>query len=564
MEVALNTLSQLVLGILCAGVCVEVCAGQTGGAAAAANEAKSPVQGKVIQEPGGQGIRKVKVSLAGHSGQRAVQYEAITDETGTFRVEGVEPGQYVVQLERSGYATDAKTNRVRTIKVIAGQDTKDLVFHMFVAGVISGKIFDLDGDPLQNVDVMAIAATAGATSRNWAQTGRGATNDLGEYRIADLPRGKYIVHATPPENQAPLTSPSEKNTAKERLVYVTTYFPGTLDERQAAAVEVSAGGMATANFGLRTSHAYRVSGTVTGWGGQAMAQLFLVGKNGRSEHQQALEEGGRFEFPNMLAGTYRAYLIVVSGFVNGQAPSFKMQLIRTPIDVNGSDVVGLQLQVDQGGDVSGKFRAEGNEKIDWKELNVSLLTVPESEEEATFQIPMPTGNAMVTEDGSFELKDVPGVDCQLAVGARSEKFRDYYTKSVLLGGREVVDTGFGVSPGTVLEVVVSAKGAGIEGTVVDEAGKPVADANVVTMPSSGKLGRPDSYQFGKTDENGHFVLRGMNPGEFVVLAFEEIQGDYRAPGFAKKYGGKGEKVELEEGGKKNVVVKLITEEGKGP
>jgi hypothetical protein len=56
----------------------------------------------------------------------------------------------------------------------------------------------------------------------------------------------------------------------------------------------------------------------------------------------------------------------------------------------------------------------------------------------------------------------------------------------------------------------------------------------------------------------------MNPGEFVVLAFEEMQGDYRAPGFAKKYAGKGEKVELEEGGKKSVVVKLIAEEGKGP
>jgi hypothetical protein len=33
----------------------------------------------------------------------------------------------------------------------------------------------------------------------------------------------------------------------------------------------------------------------------------------------------------------------------------------------------------------------------------------------------------------------------------------------------------------------------------------------------------------------------MNPGEFMVLAFEELQGDYRTPEFAKKYEGKGEK-----------------------
>ena len=563
----MNTLSQLILGILCASVCVGVCAGQTDtsqGAATAPSEAKNLVQGKVIQEPGGQGIRKVKVGLAGRSGQRAVQYEAITDETGTFKIEGVEPGQYIVQLERSGYGTDAKTNRDRTIKVIAGQDTKDLVFHMFVAGVISGKIVDSDGDPLQNVEVMAIAATGGATRRNSARSGRGATNDLGEYRIADLPPGKYIVHATPPRNQVPVTSPTQKNTAKERLVYVTTYFPGTLDEHQAAVVEVSAGGMAIANFGVRTSQAYRVSGAVTGLGGHAMAQLFLMGKNGQREQQQ-LGEGGRFEFPNVLAGTYRAYLILVSGFANGEAPAFKVQRISTPIEVNGSDVVGLQLQVDKGGDVSGKFRAEGNEKIEWKELSVSLLAVPGNEEETVdLGMEMPAGMAQVNEDGSFEIKDVPGADYQLAVMAHSEKFRDYYTKSVLLGGREVVDTGFAMSPGTVLDVVVSAKGAGIEGTVVDKEGKPVAEANVVTVPSSGKLGRPDAYQFGRSDENGHFVLRGMNPGEFVVLAFDEMQGDYRVPGFAKKYAGKGEKVELEEGGTKSMIVKLITEEGKGP
>ena len=100
--------------------------------------------------------------------------------------------------------------------------------------------------------------------------------------------------------------------------------------------------------------------------------------------------------------------------------------------------------------------------------------------------------------------------------------------------------------------------------MVDEAGKPVAGATVVTVPSSGKLGRPDAYQVGATDEKGHFVLRAMNPGEFQVLALEQMQENYRAPKFAKKYEGKGEKVELEEGGKKSVIVKLITEEGKGP
>jgi Carboxypeptidase regulatory-like domain len=560
----LKNICQFVLAALCTGACVPVCAGQaeTVPAAAPTNEAKSLVQGKVIQDPGGQGIRRVKVTLAGGSAQNQEPYQTTTDEMGQFKIEGVAAGAYAVVLERPGFAADPKAIRDRTVKVIAGEDTKDLILYMRLAGVISGKIVDTDGDPLRSVDVMATAAPPEKTRRNGGIMQRGATNDLGEYRIADLTPGKYIVQATPPQNEGPLPNPNDKGSPKERMVYVTTYFPGTLDERQAAVVEVSAGGTAIANLAVQTSRAYRVSGTIVGLGDPRMAQLFLIGRNGEQE-QQNLADGGKFEFARVLPGIYKAQVLTFSGLLNGQAPSLKTQTIRTPIEVNGADLLGLQLQVEAGGDVTGRFRMDGDEKINWAELMVSLFPVPERDEESPgFGMPQ-TGIAQVNEDGSFEIKDAPAADCQLAVIARSDQFRDYYTKSVLLGGREVADTGFTVTAGTRLDVVVSAKGAALEGTVVDGDGKPVASASVVTVPASGKLGRPDAYQSGSTDENGHFNLRGMNPGEFVVLAFEEMPGSHRTPEFAKKYEGKGEKVELQEGTKKSVVVKLVKDDSEG-
>ena len=556
----MECLSRIVIGVLWAGLSTGICTGQAetpprAGTTAAPTETKNIVQGRVVQEPGGEGIRKVKVVLIARVSQTTPMYEAITDQAGQFKVENVEPGEYAVRLERSGYAADPKAKRDKTVRVVAGQDTKDLVFRMLAAAVISGKIVDLEGDPVPDVDVMAIGSTGGATTANARALMRGATNDLGEYRIADLSPGKFIVQATPPKSQAP--SADEKDSTKDRLVYVKTYFPGTLDERRAATVEVSPGGTAIANFAVQVSHAYRVSGTVAGVGAQGMAQLMLLAKNGQGEGQN-LADGGKFDFPNVLPGTYHAKVILVS-FGNGQNPSMKMRTIRTPIEVNGSDVVGLQLQLDAGGDVRGRFRVEGEEKINWSELTVALITVAGGEQEQGGLLVGFTQPSEVQEDGSFEIKDASGGNYQLAVGARSEKFRDYYTKSVLLGGREVVDTGFAVSPGTVLDVVVSAKGAGVEGTVVDREGKPAAGASVVTIPASGKLGRPDAYQSARADDGGHFVVRGMNPGEFMVLAFEELQGDYRTREFAKEYEGKGEKVELDEGRKKSVVVKLITE-----
>lgn len=69
------------------------------------------------------------------------------------------------------------------------------------------------------------------------------------------------------------------------------------------------------------------------------------------------------------------------------------------------------------------------------------------------------------------------------VSAKSNNLPDYFTKSANLNGRDVSDSGFVVNAATFLEVVVSARGATIEGKVVDETGKPVAYATIVDIPA---------------------------------------------------------------------------------
>jgi hypothetical protein len=217
--------------------------------------------------------------------------------------------------------------------------------------------------------------------------------------------------------------------------------------------------------------------------------------------------------------------------------------------------------------VSGKFRVEGQDSVDWKEMTVTLRRVADAAEESD-----DTGllgafaqggeSGALNEDGSLEIKDVAAGNYQVVVSSPAEKYRDWYTKSVLVAGREVADTGFAVSGETAVEVVVNAKGASIEGKVVDGNGKAAAEAFVVTVPSSGKLGRPDSYQTARTDESGHFSVRGLNPGEFVVVALESLHPDVRSSEFLEKYGARGVKVEVGEGEKKAVALTVVEDEGK--
>jgi len=111
-----------------------------------------------------------------------------------------------------------------------------------------------------------------------------------------------------------------------------------------------------------------------------------------------------------------------------------------------------------------------------------------------------------------------------------------------------------------LDVVVSAKGATIDGNVLDSTGQAVAYGMVAVVPNLERRARPDSYQLEQTDEHGHFLARGLNPGNYVVLAFEELREDVRQPDFLKVYGEKGEKVEVGEGMKKSVTLKIIPAE----
>jgi protocatechuate 3,4-dioxygenase beta subunit len=504
------------------------------------------------------------VQFSARDGQSNGQYSDTTDAEGRFKIDDVKPGRYMATVEHPGLVQSASGKRPASILVQPGQDTTDLVFYMHPAAVITGKVADLDGDPMSNVGISALRVGSAPRGINFHDSGSAVTNDLGEFRIPDLRAGRYTITANPPQGlRAPHAESKDK--VKENVIYTTTYYPGTLDKEQSAAVEVHPGDETPVNFGVLASPTYRVAGTVVALpSGAALTEIMLSSKDHRSVQNQKLGEGGRFEFQNVLPGSYAATLLVVTGFSEGQ-PAMKMMRMVVPIEVSTANVDSLQLQPNPGGAVRGKFRMDTGQRFDWTQLNVVLLPADENdfgvEVGGTFGGPAMSG---VNKDGSFELKNVTGGRYQLLVGAKSNNLRDYITKSVNLDGRDVADSGFTVSAGTSLDVVMSANGATIEGTVVDSKGKPAAYATVLDVPSAEHRNRSDFYQRETTDELGHFSLRGLNPGKYTVLAFDELQADIRQPEFLKSYEGRGEHVQLDEGARTSIVVKLIATDNEGP
>jgi hypothetical protein len=515
------------------------------------------VSGKVIWEGIGAGIRKVVIILhAGGTEGQPIEVTTATDAEGRFRFESVPAGTYDVTLMRAGFIATGKNVAASQVIVSAGHETSGLLYKMEATGVIAGKITEADGDPLPGVSVWVTRVgkkgTEFSATPDSGDSGQETTNDLGEFRIANLRAGQYLVQAQA-HGISPAPDPAEKGRQRDPATYTLTFFPGTLDVKGASPVQVTPGGTSTANFGVLTSRSYHVSGTVTLTGSAQNMQMYLVSTSGQTEAHE-LGDGGKFDFGGVQPGTYVAQIV-------DMGPSGpRTQIIGSPIVVSNTDVSSLVLQPEANGSVSGKVRTDEGETFNWKQLTLNLVRVPQDDDLPQLSnIGALGASTGLQEDGSFEMKDVAGSSYLLFLGAKPVQYQDYYLKSVTVDGRDVMDYGFPVNGPTNVEIVVSSKGASIDGTVVNAEGQNMANAAVLVIPTAGKEKRLDLYNAEKSDSNGHFLVRGLTPGAYILVALDNIPDDSGSLEFFQQYKEKGQTVDLAEGDKKSVVVNMTEE-----
>jgi protocatechuate 3,4-dioxygenase beta subunit len=531
------------------------------------------VTGHVLQDPGGQPLRKVDVQLNPRNGQSSDTYSATTDAEGKFQIENVVPGGYGVTLDRLGFVQPGHRSRLGSpLDLKSKDDAKDIVLHMQAAAVITGKIVDSDGDPIRGVNVQATRAGS-RNPRDSHDMAYDNTNDLGEYRVAGLRPGPYLVSATAAGN-LPAFKSKTKDPAAGEITYIPTYYPGTADKSQAVPIDLHPGDETPISFTLLTSPTFVVRGTVAKPPGAKFAQIMLRSSENpemRPGGQEPLREDGVFEFRGLLPGRYSALLMVVdlSALQKGQtnnAPQMQVVPLSPGFEITNTSLEGLHLVPEAAGQIRGQFRIDKGQKIDWSQLVVMLTPIDSfSAQFSVASLQAGLTVSRVKSDGSFEMKTVPGGTYRLAITSNSNNLQDYFTKAVNLDGKDVGDSGFVVSGGNYsLEVVVSAAGATIEGKVVDAKGQPVPGATVVGAPNGESRKRFDLYGQETTDPQGHFTLRGLNPGEYTVMAWEDLEDNPRDPEVVKLYEDRGEKVQLDEGARKSVVVKVIPEDDNNP
>jgi len=533
--------------------------------------ARATLSGLVTKDPGSEPVKKAIIELIAESQSEGGNYTALTGPDGGFRIENLAPGRYHMFVERSGFQEiDKHRHRTegRVLTLVAGQEMKDLVIHLQASAVLVGRVTDEDGDPMPESQVAVLRQTFVAGRSHWEQVGAERTNDLGEYRIAGLAAGSYFVAVTPPPDfrsliEASGLSSASAPAARARAAapdkpapaaYQTTYYPGTRDRAQAAAIQLHAGDEFPVNFSLTPSPTLTIRGSIVNLPLGASAAIMLQSNdfsmvlNGGEVHKD-----GTFEIRDVSPGAYTLLATVE----NAATP----MTARQALQVTSANVEGLRLAPQTGGSIRGRLRMEsnGNARVDPTQLFLQLRSADGDDDSlASFRFEDGFSTlAHVNADGSFEWKNVPAGHYSIQLSDASA-MPDWFLKSVT-AGRDAVDSGFSVSGGTTsVDLVASANGAVTEGIATNQKDEPVADAVVVAVPEVRFRSHPERYRKAVTDQSGHFILRGLSPGDYTLFAWESVDGDaYYNPEFLKGYEGQGKALSLSEGERKSLQLKAI-------
>jgi hypothetical protein len=258
-----------------------------------------------------------------------------------------------------------------------------------------------------------------------------------------------------------------------------------------------------------------------------------------------LLQDGTFAFPSVAPGSYNLVAMSNNGNMHHE--------VTLPIEVGNANVEGITLTINPGVTVSGHIRVDGETTDAIPSFQVHL----NSWGTTFFSNPPQPGKADASNNFSFD--DVNPEHFEVSVTPLPGTL---YLKSIRAGNIDVLANGLDLTAGggASLDVVIGVNAPRITGTVQDPTTQqPAIGATVVLIPQEKERGEVSLfYRTANTDANGNFTMARVNPGEYKVYAWEEVEnGAWFDPDFLKPVESKGSPVSVREGTPGSVQLTLI-------
>jgi protocatechuate 3,4-dioxygenase beta subunit len=487
-------------------------------------------------------------------------YRRFTDASGRFVLDGIGPGHYKIRIYKVGYLAqdygeDSADGSGASLTVRPGENISDLLFRMVPEGVLSGRVIDEDGASVVDAAVTALRMQFRRGQRKLFAIATIQTNDLGEYRLYDLPPGRYYVRAASQEQDTKEKKrPKGNDTTPAQSGYAAVYYPGTSDAKEAIAVTVPPGQeVPLAEMTLVPTSAVSIRGHVfNAISGKPLTGCCVFMGPGAGVVLDDNGPGrlagpdGAFEIDNVVPGSF---ILRANVHTNG-----KWHEARLPIEVRNVGLDDLNLTIFSEVTIAGRVTVEGGETV-----RLSALRVYIEDLESSFSGDQSTE---VNADGTFQLVGVPPGKYQVRVQGGPPAA---YLKSVRYHRENTPDNVLDVRAGDdqgPLEVLLNSAGCQVDGNVTDRDGLPLPHATVVLVPDKQRRQFYSLYKDVKTDHAGDFILTGIAPGDYELFAWNDVEyGEWEDPDFLGPLEPYAARLNDEDCGRKSIALKAIQESG---
>ena len=505
---------------------------------------KCTLSGTVVNAITGEPLAKVRILASGAGSDSGSTPSTVTDAKGRFTLVNLAPGRYELKGQRNGFldgvygARQAEGNGT-PVALEAGQEIKDLQLKLTPFGVIAGTIRDSDGEALARLTVTVHRVRFEHGRRQIVQAGGAYTDDLGQYRIPDLPPGKYYVFAEAVKaadfgsmsRAETITEDHSPKGSTQPQTLVPALYPGVQDPASAKTVEVGAGARVTGiDITLARSHTVTVKGRASAPPGMRMSGVEMDYAGAGDAHLglhlfAAVSQKDEFVFHDVPPGNY---VLTASAGAPVKAFNGTMEMFpedfkaRQPLQVGTEPVDNVRLIMQAGADVTGHVTVVDDDKA---ELAGNFVSIDEGDGDPEL-VPILAGNSFKRTLPVGHYWVIPELGGDLVV------------RSMTAQGRSVLDDGLTVTgPANIdLEITLAHEGGELVGVVLDAADKPVAGATVVLAPQGKQNARTDLFRDIQSDQYGRFTVEGVAPGDYRLFAWEDVDpGMWWDPDFRKKY-----------------------------
>ncbi|MGO9231604.1 MAG: carboxypeptidase regulatory-like domain-containing protein [Bryobacteraceae bacterium] len=525
--------------------------------------AKGSIEGQVVDAKTNAPIKKAAITMQGwmpffRPGQPLPENAHLTTETdakGSFIFRDLDAANYQISVQRAGYVTMPYQGFPNAAVVLGrGQNLRSVTVKLIPQAVIAGKVLDEDGEAVQGAQVTVLRRDESRRmGGGWNTAGFAQTDDLGEYRIASIAPGNYLVRATWRNNMRAPYYPDRPLPSAPELAYIPTHHPSAPDANTATAVKVEMGAEVRGiDIRLRKAKTVSIRGHMEGLpsGGNGSGgfnraimpwvALFPRG-TGRFDSSgnmmSAMQSGdGNFEIGGVLPGSY----LLISQWNDPNA--IQAMAAVKPIEVSDKPIDGIVLRLEIARDVQGTVTVEEKTPLDLGNARVRLTWQAPTQG----RFPEPARIA----GREFTLKDVSPVPASVEVDGLPT---NCYVKGIRYGGRPVPVEGVALTTGEQLEVILSTAMAELAGTVVDANGKTVPSA-VVTLVSDDTSGWP---QQSRARAGGDFAM-SVKPGEYQAIASEEMDMNLLTPELLRHFAGKTTTIKLAPGSHEITKLTLVS------